>query len=142
MSDAELAEASRLAAPLAADVAVSRMMGFHVVGASRPATESATRPWFGGVAALVLLPAVLVGSAEHPAMAPPVPAGVMVSPEPLLLANTTQSGWQPRAPAATPARSAGAKPWRGHGCCRRGRRAGRVGAAITMEAVHERRWSG
>jgi PAS domain S-box-containing protein len=102
MSDAELAEANRrLAAPLAADVAVSRMMGFHVVGrlAARHGIRVQLRPcWFGGVAALVLLPAVLVGSAgEHPAMAPPVPAGVMVSPEPLLLANTTQSGWQPRA---------------------------------------------
>jgi hypothetical protein len=54
--------------------------------------------WFGGVAALVLLPAVLLGWAgEHPAMAPPVPAGVMVSPEALLLANATKSGWQPRA---------------------------------------------
>jgi len=52
----------------------------------------------GGVAALVLLPAALLGSAgEHPAMAPPVPAGVTVSPEPLLLARTTESGWQPRA---------------------------------------------
>jgi PAS domain S-box-containing protein len=102
MSDADLAEANRrLAEPLAADIAVSRMMGFHVVGrlAARHGIRVQLRPcWFGGVAALVLLPAVLVGSAgEHPAMAPPVPAGVMVSPEPLLLANTTQSGWQPRA---------------------------------------------
>jgi hypothetical protein len=54
--------------------------------------------WFGGVTALVLLPAALLGSAgEQPAMAPPVPAGVMASPESLLLANTTKSGWQPRA---------------------------------------------
>jgi hypothetical protein len=30
-------------------------------------------------------------------MAPPVPAGVMVSPEPLLPAKTRESGWQPRA---------------------------------------------
>ena len=102
MSDAELAEANRrLAEPLAADVAVSRMMGFHVVG--RLATRHGIRVqlrhcWFGGVTALVLLPGVLLGSArEHPAMAPPVPAGVMVSPESLLLANTTKSGWQPRA---------------------------------------------
>jgi PAS domain S-box-containing protein len=102
MSDAELAEANRrLAEPLAADVAVSRMMGFHVVGrlAARHGIRVQLRHcWFGGVAALVLLPAVLLGSAgEHPVMAPPVPAGVMVSPEPLLLANTTESGWQPRA---------------------------------------------
>ena len=102
MSDTELAEANRrLAEPLAADVAVSRMMGFHVVGrlAARHGIRVQLRHcWFGGVAALVLLPAVLLGSAgEHPAMAPPVPAGVMVSPESLLLANTTKSGWQPRA---------------------------------------------
>jgi PAS domain S-box-containing protein len=103
MSDADLAEANRrLTAPLAADnIAVSRMMGFHVVGrlAARHGIRVQLRHhWFGGVTALVLLPAVLLGSAgEHPAMAPPVPAGVMVSPEPLLLANTTESGWQPRA---------------------------------------------
>jgi PAS domain S-box-containing protein len=102
MSDAELAEANRrLAEPLAADVAVSRMMGFHVVGrlAARHGIRVQLRHcWFGGIDALVLLPAVLLGSAgQHPAMAPPVPAGVMVSPEPLLLAKTTESGWQPRA---------------------------------------------
>jgi PAS domain S-box-containing protein len=102
MSDAELAEANRrLAAPEAPDIAMSRMMGFHVVGrlAARHGIRVQLRHgWFGGVTALVLLPAVLLSSAgEHPAMAPPVPAGVMVSPEPLLLANTTESDWQPRA---------------------------------------------
>jgi K+-sensing histidine kinase KdpD len=102
MSDAELAEANRrLAEPLAADVAVSRMMGFHVVGrlAARHGIRVQLRHcWFGGVTALVLLPAALLDSAgEHPAMAPPVPAGVMASPEQLLLANATKSGWQPRA---------------------------------------------
>jgi PAS domain S-box-containing protein len=103
MSDAELAEANRrLAAPLAADnIAVSRMMGFHVVGrlAARHGIKVQLRQsWFGGVTALVLLPAVLLGSTgERPAMAPPVPAGVAVSPEPLLLAQTRESGWQPRA---------------------------------------------
>jgi PAS domain S-box-containing protein len=102
MSDAELVKANRrLAAPLAADVAVSRMMGFHVVGrlAARHGIRVQLRhSWFGGVAALVLLPAALLGSAgERPAMAPPVPAGGVVSPEPLLLAETTGSGWQQRA---------------------------------------------
>jgi PAS domain S-box-containing protein len=102
MSEAELVEANRrLAAPLAADVAVSRMMGFHVVGrlAARHGIRVQLRhSWFGGVAALVLLPAVLLGSAgERPAMAPPVPARGVVSPEPLLLAETTGSGWQQRA---------------------------------------------
>jgi K+-sensing histidine kinase KdpD len=102
MSDAELAEANkRLAEPLAADVVMSRMMGFHVVGrlAARHGIRVQLRHcWFGGVTALVLLPAALLGSAgERPAMAPPVPAGVVASPEPLLLAKTTESGWQPRA---------------------------------------------
>jgi PAS domain S-box-containing protein len=102
MSDADLAEANRrLAEPLAADIAVSRMMGFHVVGrlAARHGIRVQLRDrWFGGVAALVLLPAAVLGSAgEHPAMAPPVPAGVMASPEPLLPAKTTASGWQPHA---------------------------------------------
>ncbi|HEV2930103.1 MAG TPA: ATP-binding protein, partial [Propionibacteriaceae bacterium] len=101
MSDAELDEVNRrLAEPLAADVAVSRMMGFHVVGrlAARHGIRVQLRHcWFGGVTALVLLPAVLLGSAgEHPAMAPPVLAGVTVSPESLLLAHATKSGWQPR----------------------------------------------
>jgi hypothetical protein len=37
--------------------------------------------WFGGVTALVLLPAALLGAdGERPAMAAPVPAGVMASP--------------------------------------------------------------
>jgi PAS domain S-box-containing protein len=102
MSDAELAEANRrLAAPLAANLAETRMMGFHVVGrlAARHGIRVQLRHcWFGGITALVLLPAALLGSAgEHPAEAPPVPAGVMASPEPLLLANATKSGWQPRA---------------------------------------------
>jgi hypothetical protein len=102
MSDIELDEANRrLAEPLAADVAVSRMMGFHVVGrlAARHGIRVQLRHyWFGGVTALVLLPAVLLGSAgERPARAPPVPAGVVASPEPVLLANTRESGWQPRA---------------------------------------------
>jgi PAS domain S-box-containing protein len=116
MSDAELAEANRrLAEPLAADIAVSRMMGFHVVGrlAARHGIRVQLRDrWFGGVAALVLLPTDLLGSAgEHPAMAPPVPAGVMVSPESLLLANATKSGWQPR--AHLPLRHAPPAPNRG-----------------------------
>jgi K+-sensing histidine kinase KdpD len=102
MSDDELAEANkRLAEPLAADVAVSRMMGFHVVGrlAARHGIRVQLRHcWFGGITALVLLPAGLLGSAgEHPAMTPSVLAGVAVSPEPLRLANSTGSGWQPRA---------------------------------------------
>jgi hypothetical protein len=76
------------------------MMGFHVVGrlAARHGIRVQLRHcWFGGLTALVLLPAVLLGSAgEHPAMAP-VPAGDMASPEALLLANIPGSSWQPRA---------------------------------------------
>jgi PAS domain S-box-containing protein len=99
MSDAELIEANRrLAAPLAADVAVSRMMGFHVVGrlASRYGIKVQLRhSWYGGVAALVLLPAVLLTSAgERPAVAPPMSAGGAASPDPLLPAETTASGRQ------------------------------------------------
>jgi light-regulated signal transduction histidine kinase (bacteriophytochrome) len=102
MSDAELVEANRrLAAPLAADIAVSRMLGFHVVGrlASRYGIKVQLRhSWYGGVAALVLLPAALLASAgERPAVAPPVPAGGVISPDPLLPAEITASGWQQRA---------------------------------------------
>jgi PAS domain S-box-containing protein len=102
MSNAELIEANRrLAAPLAADMAVSRMMGFHVVGrlAARHGIAVQLRhSWCGGIAALVLLPAVLLASAgERPAMTPPVPAGGVVSPDPLVLAEITGSGWQQRA---------------------------------------------
>jgi hypothetical protein len=102
MSDAELIEANRrLAAPLAADIAVSRMMGFHVVGrlASRYGIKVQLRhSWYDGVAALVLLPAVLLTSAgERPSVAPPMSAGGAVSPDPLLPAEITASGWQQRA---------------------------------------------
>jgi PAS domain S-box-containing protein len=102
MSDAELIQANRrLTAPLAADIAVSRMMGFHVVGrlASRYGIKVQLRhSWYDGVAALVLLPAVLLTSAgERPDVAPPMPAGGAVSPDPLLPAETTASGWQQRA---------------------------------------------
>jgi PAS domain S-box-containing protein len=87
MSDTELAEANRrLAEPLAADVAVSRMMGFHVVGrlATRHGIKVRLRDsWFGGVTVLVLLPAAVLGSpGERPAMAPPVPVGAVASPAP------------------------------------------------------------
>jgi PAS domain S-box-containing protein len=102
MSDAELIEANRrLAAPLAADIAVSKMMGFHVVGrlASRYGIKVQLRhSWYDGVVALVLLPAVLLTSAgERPAVAPPMSAGGAVSPDPLLPAEITASGWQQRA---------------------------------------------
>jgi light-regulated signal transduction histidine kinase (bacteriophytochrome) len=119
MSDAELIEANRrLAAPLAADIAVSRMMGFHVVGrlASRYGIKVQLRhSWYDGVAALVLLPAVLLTSAgERPAVAPPTSAGGAVSPDPLLPAETTASGWQQR-PYLPLRRHATPAPNRGEG---------------------------
>ncbi|HJU03325.1 MAG TPA: PAS domain S-box protein, partial [Actinomycetes bacterium] len=98
MSDEELDEANRrLDAPLAADnIAVSRMMGFHVVGrlAARHGIRVQLRHrWFGGITALVLVPAALLGAdGERPVMAVPVPAGVVASPEPLLLAPATEPG--------------------------------------------------
>jgi PAS domain S-box-containing protein len=102
MSDDELIEANRrLAAPLAADIAVSRMMGFHVVGrlASRYGIKVQLRhSWYDGVAALVLVPAVLLTSpGERAAVAPPMSAGGAVSLDPLLPAESTASGWQQRA---------------------------------------------
>jgi hypothetical protein len=63
------------------------MMGFHVVGrlAARHGIKVRLRDsWFGGVTALVLLPAVVLGAAgERPAMAPPVPVGAVASPAPI-----------------------------------------------------------
>jgi PAS domain S-box-containing protein len=101
MGEAELVEANRLLAePLTADIAVSKMMGFHVVGrlAARHGIRVQLRhSWFGGITALVLLPSALLGSAgERPATAPPLPADDAGSPEPLL-AETTGSGRQQRA---------------------------------------------
>jgi hypothetical protein len=62
------------------------MMGFHVVGrlAARHGIKVRLRDsWFGGVTALVLLPAALLGSAGEPsAMASPVPVGAVASPPP------------------------------------------------------------
>jgi PAS domain S-box-containing protein len=114
MSDEELDEANRrLDAPLAADnIAVSRMMGFHVVGrlAARHGVRVQLRHrWFGGITALVLVPAALLGSdGERPVMAAPMPAGVVASPEPLLVAGTTEPGWPAR--VHPPLRGPGAPP--------------------------------
>ena len=112
------------------------MMGFHVVGrlAARHGIDVQLRHcWFGGVTALVLLPAALLGSAgEQPAMAPPVPAGVM--------ARRSRSCW-PTPPSragsrAPTCRCAGTRGRRrtvaGYEWRRWGRRAGRVGATVTM----------
>jgi hypothetical protein len=51
--------------------------------------------WYDGVAALVLLPAVLLTAAgERPAVAPPISAGGAVSPDPLLpIFEAARSDW-------------------------------------------------
>jgi hypothetical protein len=94
MSDAELIEANkRLATPSATDIAVSRMMGFHVVGrlAARHGIGVQLRhSWYGGVTALVLLPDRLLSQAtEQAAFAPPWPANGAAAREPFPLAEVT-----------------------------------------------------
>jgi HAMP domain-containing protein len=79
MSDAELIEVNqRLATPSGSDIAVSRMMGFHVVGrlAARHGIGVQLRhSWYGGVTALVLLPERLLARAfGQPTLAPARPA--------------------------------------------------------------------
>jgi hypothetical protein len=68
MSDEELAEANeQLARPTTIDLASAQRLGFYVVGrlAARHGIKvRLRRSWFGGVAALVLLPSVLLGGPE------------------------------------------------------------------------------
>jgi hypothetical protein len=68
MSDAELEEANdQLARPASIDLAGAQRLGFYVVGrlAARHGIKvRLRRSWFGGVAALVLLPSVLLGGPE------------------------------------------------------------------------------
>jgi HAMP domain-containing protein len=78
MSDPELIEANqRLRAPSTSDIAVSKMMGFHVVGrlAARHGIGVQLRhSWYGGVTALVLLPdSLLARPFEQPTLAPARP---------------------------------------------------------------------
>jgi K+-sensing histidine kinase KdpD len=65
MSDEELEEANeQLAKPASIDLAGAQRLGFYVVGrlASRHGVKvRLRRSWFGGVAALVLLPSALLG---------------------------------------------------------------------------------
>jgi HAMP domain-containing protein len=98
MSDAELIDANkRLAAPSPTDIAVSRLMGFHVVGrlAARHGIRVQLRhSWYGGITALVLLPGSLLGLAgERAATAWPRPANGTASPGPLPLAEIAGSSW-------------------------------------------------
>jgi hypothetical protein len=92
MSDEELAEANeQLAKPASIDLAGAQRLGFYVVGrlAARHGVKvRLRRSWFGGVAALVLLPASLLGdpgaeldqaaAANGPARAEPVPRAFAV----------------------------------------------------------------
>jgi signal transduction histidine kinase len=68
MSDEELAEANQqLARPASIDLAGAQRLGFYVVGrlAARHGVKvRLRRSWFGGVAALVLLPSALLGGPE------------------------------------------------------------------------------
>jgi len=68
MSDEELAEANeQLAKPASIDLASAQRLGFYVVGrlAARHGVKvRLRRSWFGGVAALVLLPTALLGGPE------------------------------------------------------------------------------
>jgi K+-sensing histidine kinase KdpD len=87
MSDAELEEANeQLARPASIDLAGAQRLGFYVVGrlAARHSVKvRLRRSWFGGVAALVLLPSALLGGPEtdlEPARGRPV---AQPEPEPV-----------------------------------------------------------
>jgi hypothetical protein len=86
MADEELAEANeQLAKPASIDLAGAQRLGFYVVGrlAARHGIKvRLRRSWFGGVAALVLLPSSLLGGPETemaPA-GPPAPGQPVVEP--------------------------------------------------------------
>ena len=85
MSDEELAEANeQLAKPASIDLAGAQRLGFYVVGrlAARHGIKvRLRRSWFGGVAALVLLPSSLLGGPEtEMEPAGPAPAGATRQP--------------------------------------------------------------
>jgi HAMP domain-containing protein len=85
MSDEELAEANeQLAKPTSIDLASAQRLGFYVVGrlAARHGIKvRLRRSWFGGVAALVLLPSSLLGGPEtEMEPAGPAPAGATRQP--------------------------------------------------------------
>jgi hypothetical protein len=106
MSEEELEEANeQLARPASIDLAGAQRLGFYVVGrlAARHGVKvRLRRSWFGGVAALVLLPSALLGGPEtemQPARQPagrherPVPPGQ----PPATAEPGTQDGQQPGA---------------------------------------------
>ena len=96
MTDEELDEANQqLARPTSIDLASAQRLGFYVVGrlAARHGVKvRLRRSWFGGVAALVLLPSGLLGGPETemepvgPAAGPPLvepPQGQPTQAEPV-----------------------------------------------------------
>jgi K+-sensing histidine kinase KdpD len=93
MNDAELIQANkRLATPSATDIAVSRMMGFHVVArlAARHGIRVQLRhSWYGGVTALVLLPERLLAQAFGQAAGSHGAANGVSPREPFPLAEIT-----------------------------------------------------
>jgi cell division septation protein DedD len=116
MSDEELEVANeQLARPASIDLAGAQRLGFYVVGrlAARHGIKvRLRRSWFGGVAALVLLPAALLGGPEtemEPARASAAgrPAGPVPPDQPPATAEpgaqTSASTGQPGAePVPTP----------------------------------------
>ena len=99
MSDDELAEANeQLAKPASIDLAGAQRLGFYVVGrlAARHGVKvRLRRSWFGGVAALVLLPAALLGEpgaeVEPAGPAPTEPALTEPVPQPVPRAYAVRS---------------------------------------------------
>jgi methyl-accepting chemotaxis protein len=109
MSDEELAEANeQLAKPATIDLASAQRLGFYVVGrlAARHGIKvRLRRSWFGGVAALVLLPTSLLGGPETELdRAGPAAAG-----QPMVEPADGQGAKGPPAPAQ-PAQAGSAQP--------------------------------
>jgi signal transduction histidine kinase len=108
MSDEELEVANeQLARPASIDLAGAQRLGFYVVGrlAARHGIKARLRrSWFGGVAALVLLPAALLGGPEtEMERARASAAGRPGGPVP---PATAEPGAQPGSPSGQP----GAEP--------------------------------
>jgi len=134
MSDEELAEANeQLARPASIDLASAQRLGFYVVGrlAARHGVKvRLRRSWFGGVAALVLLPSPLLGGPEtemEPAagrQGSPTLPGQTARPEPGAEPGTAEPGGEPGTaePVPTPVPRAFAVrtpgPGRDHGVAR------------------------
>jgi signal transduction histidine kinase len=111
MSDEELAEANeQLAKPASIDLASAQRLGFYVVGrlAARHGIKvRLRRSWFGGVAALVLLPTALLGGPETE-MEPAGPAaGRQAGP---VLPGQPPAGAEPAPAQPAPAKPGPAEP--------------------------------